>query len=433
MLKGRLPPRSDRHDLTERDPKFSDNSFSLTSPSVDNIGVVISPPAALINHSCTPNAVVVFPEGGEGAGKRAGKEWVRIVAIRPIAADEEVLTSYVDLAATGRERRAELRERYFFECRCPACLAEPTATEPDPRDMLKCPECTTWFQPPGRSSLIHRAGLALTGPSLGRRRDALEAGVETGDAQPGRRVQLRAQDRRRTVGGAGQARGDLPVVQLLEDHGYRRPAPRHQTVRRRPERSRLPLYRCASLPVLGRRTGADWELAADPAKAAHYADRAIDWLQLKLSPFTCNGAFFPILDLRRLKFTAQLLSKKDRAQLLAESAHDIPKILDGLQRVYGPGHPVTAVTKATVAKLFVEALYARRGYEIEDPDVIMPSLKTIRERYLDALEDLCVGLGPNARVTRVAAEAVSMIEKDLAWWEKVAKGWDEEEVERRTA
>jgi hypothetical protein len=59
------------------------NSFTLSSPSLSPIGVAMSPLIAMANHSCDPNAVVVFPEGG-GA--------MRVVAIRDILPGDEVST-----------------------------------------------------------------------------------------------------------------------------------------------------------------------------------------------------------------------------------------------------------------------------------------------------------------------------------------------------
>ena len=57
------------------------NSFTLASPSLSPIGVAMSPIVALCNHSCQPNAAVVFPAGGG--------EMV-IVAIGDIQPGEEV-------------------------------------------------------------------------------------------------------------------------------------------------------------------------------------------------------------------------------------------------------------------------------------------------------------------------------------------------------
>jgi hypothetical protein len=101
--------------------QFQSNSFSLTSPHLDNIGVSISPLVALLNHSCSPNAVVVFPNFANSANQNP----MRVVAIRDIAPGEEILTSYVDLALPRHLRQTELHETYRFWCKCTECTKSP--------------------------------------------------------------------------------------------------------------------------------------------------------------------------------------------------------------------------------------------------------------------------------------------------------------------
>ena len=60
--------------------QFITNTFTLTDASLTPIGASISPLVALINHSCDPNAVVVFPQPGS----------MQVIAIREIAPGEEV-------------------------------------------------------------------------------------------------------------------------------------------------------------------------------------------------------------------------------------------------------------------------------------------------------------------------------------------------------
>ncbi|GAA6049194.1 hypothetical protein JCM3770_003304 [Rhodotorula araucariae] len=129
--------------------RFASNSFALTAPTdLSNIGVSISPLTALFNHSCAPNAVVVFPSFPTLASPRH----MHVVAIRPIAAGEEVLTSYVDLALPRDRRRRDLSERYKFDCECVACEADGV----DPREALSCPNakegCEGLIQLPDRDS-----------------------------------------------------------------------------------------------------------------------------------------------------------------------------------------------------------------------------------------------------------------------------------------
>ena len=66
--------------------QFVTNTFTLTSPSLTPIGIAVSPVVALINHSCEPNAVVVFPR----AGPLEREPRIEVIALRPIKEDEEV-------------------------------------------------------------------------------------------------------------------------------------------------------------------------------------------------------------------------------------------------------------------------------------------------------------------------------------------------------
>lgn len=78
---------------TRRLSQFATNSFTLASPSLHPLGVASSPPIAMFNHSCEPNAVVVFPNGGEGRRKGAGGgDWrgMEVIALRDIEEGEEV-------------------------------------------------------------------------------------------------------------------------------------------------------------------------------------------------------------------------------------------------------------------------------------------------------------------------------------------------------
>lgn len=59
---------------------------------------------AMLNHSCTPNAMQSFQ------GRR-----IIFRAMQPIAAGQEATISYVELAATRAERRAALLESYRFD------------------------------------------------------------------------------------------------------------------------------------------------------------------------------------------------------------------------------------------------------------------------------------------------------------------------------
>ncbi|GAB1211892.1 hypothetical protein ATERTT37_001016 [Aspergillus terreus] len=98
--------------------KLDVNSFNMTTALADRIGLYLHPYAALINHSCAYNAVIGF-DGAE----------LFATALRPITRDEQIFISYVDATNPVAVRRNELRERYFFDCRCAKCAAEMDAPD----------------------------------------------------------------------------------------------------------------------------------------------------------------------------------------------------------------------------------------------------------------------------------------------------------------
>ena len=76
------------------------------------LGVAIYPWNSLVNHSCEPNIVCGFAVGGSNA--------IQWHAIRPIAAGEQLLLSYIDCDAP-LEKRTQQLARYGFACKCPKC------------------------------------------------------------------------------------------------------------------------------------------------------------------------------------------------------------------------------------------------------------------------------------------------------------------------
>lgn len=68
--------------------QFITNTFTLTSPSLTPLGITVSPLVALINHSCDPNAVVVFPRGH--GGDPSHEPVMHIIALREISEGDEV-------------------------------------------------------------------------------------------------------------------------------------------------------------------------------------------------------------------------------------------------------------------------------------------------------------------------------------------------------
>ena len=69
--------------------KFTTNTFTISTPALTPIGACVSPVVALINHSCDPNAVVVFPRAG-GESRKDKEPLMQVVALKYIAPDQEV-------------------------------------------------------------------------------------------------------------------------------------------------------------------------------------------------------------------------------------------------------------------------------------------------------------------------------------------------------
>ena len=70
------------------------------------VGITLDPLAAVMNHSCDPNASYIL----EGAN-------IRVRSLRHIEAGEEVTIAYTDITFSRAERREKLA-RWFFDCAC---------------------------------------------------------------------------------------------------------------------------------------------------------------------------------------------------------------------------------------------------------------------------------------------------------------------------
>ncbi|KAF9525238.1 hypothetical protein CPB83DRAFT_870963 [Crepidotus variabilis] len=93
-------------DLVDIVSQFTTNTFTISSPELTPLGACISPLVALINHSCEPNAVVVFP-------RATSKDQEPLMQV--------ILTSYIDTSLPRALRQKQLRETYYFNCRCSLC------------------------------------------------------------------------------------------------------------------------------------------------------------------------------------------------------------------------------------------------------------------------------------------------------------------------
>ncbi|KAI1798145.1 SET domain-containing protein [Ganoderma leucocontextum] len=122
-------------DLVDLISRFTTNTFTLTTPALTPIGICVSPAVALVNHSCDPNAVIVFPRVDSASPTE--EPMLHLVALRNIAPGKEVRISYVDTTLPRALRQKELKEVYSFVCQCKTCTR---ALPADPREALWCPK-----------------------------------------------------------------------------------------------------------------------------------------------------------------------------------------------------------------------------------------------------------------------------------------------------
>ncbi|KAH9065349.1 SET domain-containing protein [Lactarius vividus] len=111
----RLNSLDARNRLLDLYSRFGNNNFVLHSHLV-SFGHGIYPLASqLFNHSCVPNAAVRY------SLMRGHPPSMEVIALRKIAADEEVCIPYVDPALPFGDRERALNIIYGFSCSCPLC------------------------------------------------------------------------------------------------------------------------------------------------------------------------------------------------------------------------------------------------------------------------------------------------------------------------
>lgn len=111
---------------------------------------------ALLNHSCDPNAVMVFPHAPDTPTTEEPR--MHLVAIRDILPGEQVYASYVDITLPRESRLKELKEVYNFSCRCKACSRERGF---DPRECVNCPKSCGGFCPLPTEGVCSRSIVVL--------------------------------------------------------------------------------------------------------------------------------------------------------------------------------------------------------------------------------------------------------------------------------
>jgi SET domain len=115
--------------------------MNLVSGSFDALGLAFDPALALLNHSCNPNAAIVF-----------NRNIASLRSIKDIAEGEQITISYADNTFKRAARRLLLRDQYFFECRCLGC--EPPDNTFTGRDCWLCDNeaCKALIPPPYSSN-----------------------------------------------------------------------------------------------------------------------------------------------------------------------------------------------------------------------------------------------------------------------------------------
>ncbi|DBB01223.1 TPA: hypothetical protein ACH3X1_001097 [Trebouxia sp. C0004] len=98
------------------------NNHTICDDELRPIGVGLFPTGALINHSCTPNAMQSFKQ-----------QQIIFTALQPTAPGAEISISYIELAATHAERRQQLLEQYYFDIN-----SNLQGCRPGVKPLLKC-------------------------------------------------------------------------------------------------------------------------------------------------------------------------------------------------------------------------------------------------------------------------------------------------------
>ncbi|GAV76218.1 SET domain-containing protein/zf-MYND domain-containing protein [Cephalotus follicularis] len=104
-------PETSIKEIAENFSKLACNAHTICDSELRPLGTGLYPVVSIINHSCLPNAVLVFE------GRLAV-----VRAVHHILKGAEVSISYIETAGSTVTRQKALREQYHFTCRCPRCI-----------------------------------------------------------------------------------------------------------------------------------------------------------------------------------------------------------------------------------------------------------------------------------------------------------------------
>lgn len=115
-VKGSIAELPSMEYVSETIQRIQLNGFSLCDEEFVSYGVGLYHPASCMNHSCRPNALQTFEF-------RAGQPpTLHVTAYEDVASNQEICISYTDTSCPGHIRQEQLRDNYFFECSCEACM-----------------------------------------------------------------------------------------------------------------------------------------------------------------------------------------------------------------------------------------------------------------------------------------------------------------------
>ncbi|CAI0605802.1 unnamed protein product [Linum tenue] len=98
-------------EIAQNFSRLACNAHTLSDSELRPLGTGLYPVISIINHSCLPNAVLVF-EGSLAV----------VRAVEHIPKGGEVLISYIETAGSTATRQKALKEQYFFTCACLRCI-----------------------------------------------------------------------------------------------------------------------------------------------------------------------------------------------------------------------------------------------------------------------------------------------------------------------
>ncbi|KDO80754.1 hypothetical protein CISIN_1g011626mg [Citrus sinensis] len=104
-------PEISINEIAENFSKLACNAHTICNSELRPLGTGLYPVISIINHSCLPNAVLVFE------GRLAV-----VRAVQHVPKGAEVLISYIETAGSTMTRQKALKEQYLFTCTCPRCI-----------------------------------------------------------------------------------------------------------------------------------------------------------------------------------------------------------------------------------------------------------------------------------------------------------------------